>query len=79
MTVHITNLQRAAWAEQALLAYSEQKNEDELLYDELETVFSDMLGDLMHLAAAKRLDWLGLLDRAREHYNAEIAEESRAR
>ena len=71
----ITNLQRAAWAEQALLAYSEQKNEDKLLYDEFETVFYDMLGDLMHLADAKQLDWLDMLERARNHYNAEILDE----
>jgi hypothetical protein len=78
MSGHITNLQRAAWAEQALLAYSEQKNPDAQFYDDFETVFSDMLGDLMHLAHIKDLNWWGLLERGRGHQNAEIVEESEA-
>lgn len=73
-----TNLQRAAWAEAALRAYSREKCESRLFYDPKETVLSDMLCDLMHLAHTLDCMFDNMLASARMHYDAEIAEEEGA-
>jgi hypothetical protein len=72
----IANLQRAAWAKQALLAYSSAKDGSHLLYDEEEAVFGDMLADLMHYAQSCGFDFSEHIERAKGHYDAESAEEA---
>lgn len=78
MNTPITNLQRAAWAKAALLGYSAAKDNERFIYDDEESVFGDMLCDLMHLAGTMSLDWQEHIERARMHYDAEIADEGAA-
>ena len=78
MTAPITNMQRAAWAKAAVLGYSAAKDEARFLYDEEESVFGDMLADLMHYAALAGFDIDEHTERARMHYEAEIADEGAA-
>jgi hypothetical protein len=63
-----TNLQRAVWAERALIAFRETTNCD------WEDCLGDLLCDLMHWADASKFDFDAALDRARMHYEAEVAE-----
>jgi hypothetical protein len=71
----ITNIQRAAWAKAAVLGYSVAKDETRFLYDEEESVFGDMLADLMHYAAQAGFDFDDHIARAGMHYEAELADE----
>lgn len=67
-----TNEMRAEWAQKAVDAFAIAtgiQNEDP------ETQISDLLADLMHLATSEGLDFRGLLDRARGHFEEEEAEE----
>lgn len=78
MSAPVTNIQRAAWAFAAVLGYSVAKDETRFLYDEQESVFGDMLADLMHYAAQKGFEFDDHVERARTNYVAEIAEEAAA-
>jgi len=66
----ITNLQRATWAEKAILAFREQTGCEHT--DSL----GDLLCDLMHWADASNFDFDFALDRARQHYEEECDEEN---
>jgi hypothetical protein len=72
----ITNKDRAGWAGMAVLEYATAKGSAGGLYDPPETVLTDLLCDLMHYASAKEIDFAACLDRARLHYDAELAEEA---
>jgi|CZKX01.1.fsa_nt_gi hypothetical protein len=78
MTPPITNMQRATWAKAALLGYSQAKDETSFLYEEPETVFGDMLCDLMHFANLSGFDWTEHIARARMHFDTEKADEGGA-
>jgi hypothetical protein len=60
-----TKLQRAAWAETALLAFSKESRSNH------EDSLGDLLADLMHWASLTGFDFDLALDRARMHYDAE--------
>ncbi len=68
----ITNLDRANWADRAVLAFREQTGCDH------EDAFGDLLCDLMHWADVQNFDFDMALDCARHHYEEERAEESSA-
>ena len=63
-----TNLQRAVRAELDLMAFRRLTDCD------WQDCLGDLLCDLMHWADASHFDFDAALDRARMHYNAEIAE-----
>jgi hypothetical protein len=69
----ITNLDRANWADKAILAFREQTGCDH------EDGLGDLLGDLMHWADARNFDFDSALDRARDHYQEERDEEKAER
>jgi hypothetical protein len=71
----ITNERRAAWAAQTLLQYAISKEGGEELYDDPETVLTDLLCDLRHYADRESIDFKTCLDRAEMHYDAEVEEE----
>jgi len=61
-----TNLQRAVWAEGAIIAFCGQTgcvHEDSL---------GDLLCDLMHWAKIENFDFSAALNRARFHFDAEV-------
>jgi hypothetical protein len=64
-----TNLDRANWADKAILAFREQTGCDH------EDSLGDLLGDLMHWADARNFEFDAALDRARHHYEEECDEE----
>ena len=66
----ITNLDRANWADKAILAFREQTGCED------EESLGDLLTDLMHWADAKNFDFDTALDRARGHYEAECQEQN---
>jgi hypothetical protein len=65
----ITNLDRANWADKAILAFREQTGCDN------EGGLGDLLCDLMHWADVRNLDFDAALGRARDHYQEERDEE----
>jgi hypothetical protein len=64
----VTNLDRANWADKAVLAFREQTGCEHA--DSL----GDLLCDLMHWADASNFDFNFALDRARQHYEEECDE-----
>lgn len=60
-----SNLQRAVWAEHAIIAFCKATGRDH------EDSIGDLLCDLMHWATAAGFDFNAALDRARFHYDAE--------
>lgn len=64
------NRRRAGFAATAVLAFADEcfGRSDE----ELETVVSDLMGDLMHLCDALNLSFDGLVERGRRHYLPEL-------
>lgn len=68
----VTNLISACWAEAAIVAFRRQTG------TEMEDALGDLLGDLMHWADAKGFNFELALLRARDHYEAERAEEQAA-
>jgi hypothetical protein len=66
----ITNLDRANWADKAVLAFREQTCCDP------EDSLGDLLCDLMHWARVRNFDFGAALDRARNHYEEEREEEN---
>jgi hypothetical protein len=67
-----TNLYRARWADQAINVFRDATGCDH------EDSLGDLLTDLLHWADASNFDFEAALDRARHHYDAEIAEEAKA-
>jgi len=65
---NMTNLDRAASADQALRAFRDLTGCDH------EDSLGDLLCDLMHWAAAKNFDFEAALERAYGHHAAEIGE-----
>ena len=63
-----TNLDRANWADKATRAFREETGCDH------EDSLGDLLADLLHWADARNFDFEAALDRARDHYRAEIVE-----
>jgi hypothetical protein len=72
MTSIPTNLDRAAWAEEALLAFRRRTGAD------YEDALCDLLCDLMHWADEHQFDYDAALDRARDHHEAETQEAEEA-
>jgi hypothetical protein len=66
----ITNLDRANWADKAVLAFREET------YCDHEESLGDLLCDLMHWADTRNFDFDAALDRARHNYQEERDEES---
>jgi hypothetical protein len=66
----ITNLDRANWADKAILAFREET------YCDHEESLGDLLCDLMHWADARNFDFDTALDRARHNHQEERDEES---
>lgn len=64
----VTNLQRAVWAATALITFREETGCD------FEDVLGDLLCDLMHWAVIARFDFEAALQRARDHFQQEVAE-----
>ncbi len=52
-------------AERIMIDYAEETH---LEYDELSTVFGDILADLRHLATARGVDFYGAVDMSYIHY-----------
>ncbi|MGD0973458.1 MAG: hypothetical protein ABR866_05180 [Candidatus Korobacteraceae bacterium] len=71
----ITNEQRAGWAAHAVLQYATGKEGGEELYDDPETVLTDLLTDLRHYTVRENIAFKTCLDRAEMHYDAEATEE----
>ena len=71
----ITNEQRAGWAAHGVLQYATGKEGGEELYEDPETVLTDLLCDLRHYADRESIDFKTCLDRAETHYDAEIEED----
>jgi len=65
----VTNLDRANWADKAILAFREQTGCDH------DDSLGDLLCDLIHWAAVRSFDFDAALDRARHHYAEECDEE----
>lgn len=65
-----TNLQRAFWAEAAIIAFIAQTNCDD------DNTLGDLLCDLMHWANFQDFDFDAALDQARMHFDAETNEEA---
>ena len=66
----ITNLDRANWADKAILAFREQTGCDH------DDSLGDLLCDLMHWAIVRNFDFDAALGRARHHYAEECEEEN---
>ena len=66
----MTNLDRANWADKAILALREQTGGDH------EDSLGDLLGDLMHWADARNFDFDAALNTARMHHQEERDEEN---
>ncbi|MGW5147591.1 hypothetical protein [Rhodococcus koreensis] len=64
------NAANAVWAGAALAKYGNTVRGEHT--EPLRTVFTDLLGDLLHLADALNLDFDDALRTAAEHYTAEV-------
>jgi len=69
-----TNDQRASWAMTAVDAFSEKTGLDRA-GENLDTKIGDLLANLMHLCKFNEIDFDGVLDTGRMHFEAEVAEE----
>ena len=65
----VTNAKRAAWAAASLHTFMELTGCDE------EDGLGDLLCDLMHWSLQHGFDFTAALDRARDHYDADLFEE----
>ena len=63
-----TNERRAQWADKALAVFQNETRCDQ------QDALPDLLCDLMHLADQQGIDFDKMLQRARYHYQAEVAE-----
>ncbi|ABE67401.1 hypothetical protein PBI_CHE12_82 [Mycobacterium phage Che12] len=64
------NNNRARWSAAALHTYAKTVGSEDV-----EQAISDMLGDLLHLCDAAKLDFSELYDQGRWHYAAELGGE----
>ena len=75
----MTNTKRADWAQIALASYSNQKivgaPTDNGLYDSVELIISDLIGDLAHLMNQSGIEVDEAIERAKFNYHAELEEE----
>lgn len=70
----LTNRERAAFAEDAVKTFAKRTGLGK--DDDMATKISDLVGDLMHLADANNIDWVGEIQHhANMHYEAEVKEE----
>jgi hypothetical protein len=70
------NQKRAIWAENALIAFSQETGQfDHILDRRRNEVVNDLLCDLMHFCDLKKIDFKTALDTARQHYHTELLEE----
>jgi hypothetical protein len=65
----ITNKHRASWAAGALMVFMQETHCD------LEDSLGDLLCDLMHWAGQNHFDFAAALNRASDHYEAELLDE----
>lgn len=72
----VSNIQRAALAEQTLYRYSALRTGAPGLYEERKEVICDLLTDLMHLSRLQWLDFMQLLAEAEHYFFVELAEEN---
>lgn len=71
--MEVTNKLRSLFAAEAIDVFANRtgiNDEDE------ETKLGDLLADILHFCDEKYLDFSGVLERSRLHYQAEIEEES---
>lgn len=69
------NEKRAAWGLEAVETYAARTGLDiSPSADGVETAISDLLADLQHVADREGLDFADMVERARNHYEAETAE-----
>jgi hypothetical protein len=68
-----SNLDRAAWADRAIITFITETGCDH------EDSLGDLLADLMHWADVRNFDFEAALSRARDHYRAELSEERERR
>lgn len=67
-----TNGERAAWAALACSSFADAVGMED---EDFPTVISDLMANLLHLAAQEGMCVESLLARAKMHYDAEITEE----
>lgn len=70
------NEERAGWALVAVKAFAKRTGLG--TEDGMDTMISDLLADLMHLADLEELDWEDLVRRGDGHYQAEVEEYGKA-
>jgi hypothetical protein len=68
----VTNRKRAAWADACVTLFTHQTGCDR------EDVLGDLLCDLMHWAVQNKFAFDLAFDRARDHFEVEVAEEGEA-
>lgn len=69
-----TNDDRALWAEQAMMKFARVTRMDTAGEDD-ETILSDLLANLMHMARLKEINWDEVYNRATSHFEEEVQEE----
>jgi hypothetical protein len=76
------NSDRALWGAMAVLSFAGITGQSQDVQTEPETVLSDLLGDLMHWCNVQKtssleqpIDFESALERARNYYNEECADE----
>lgn len=74
-----TNLDRAAWAKDALAVFTAQtysgEHPDTINPIDLQGAVIDLIADLLHLARQREFDTDAILQQAREHFELEVLEE----
>lgn len=80
MSEELNNWGRASFAATALTAYHDETHPSSSSYgdegsEQFAETFSDMLGDLQHLARRAGVDFQELLERGTYHFMAEVQEE----
>jgi hypothetical protein len=77
------NADRALWGALAVVSFAGVTGQSQDVQTDPETVLGDLLGDLMHWCDAQKtsggleesIDFESALERARNHYNEECADE----
>jgi hypothetical protein len=79
MPTKLTNLHRAASAQNALATFVAENWSDtkvnRLQAEDLSDAISDLISDILHLALLKKLDPEHVLAQARANFDAELTEE----
>lgn len=79
----LRNADRALWGAFAIVSFAGVTGQSQDVQTDPETVLGDLLGDLMHWCddqrtsggIAESIDFESALERARDHYNEEYADE----